>query len=63
MADVDPKGAIFVGKSTKPELLSLPFAPRHEDGTCEPAAPLAEKREAVPPLGGLATLRKTRTGD
>jgi hypothetical protein len=29
MADVDPKGAIFVGKSTKPELLSLPFANRH----------------------------------
>lgn len=44
-------------------LLSLPFAPRHEDGTCEPAAPLAEKREVVAPLGGLAALRKIRTGD
>jgi uncharacterized protein len=29
MADVDPKGAIFVGKSGKPELLSLPLANRH----------------------------------
>jgi DNA helicase HerA-like ATPase len=29
MAEVDPKGAIFVGKSIKPELLSLPFANRH----------------------------------
>src|SRR5262245_42846731 len=29
MADVDPKGAIFVGKGEKPELLSLPFANRH----------------------------------
>src|ERR1043165_9845641 len=29
MADVDPKGAIFVGKGEKPELLALPFANRH----------------------------------
>jgi hypothetical protein len=29
MADVDPKGVIFVGKSGKPELLSLPLANRH----------------------------------
>jgi uncharacterized protein len=29
MADVDPKGAIFVGKGVKPELLSLPLANRH----------------------------------
>jgi DNA helicase HerA-like ATPase len=29
MADVDPKGAIFVGKSSKPELLSLALANRH----------------------------------
>jgi hypothetical protein len=29
MADLDPKGAIFVGKSTKPELLALALANRH----------------------------------
>src|SRR5258705_5911498 len=29
MADIDPKGAIFVGKSSKPELLSLALANRH----------------------------------
>src|ERR1700704_1796710 len=29
MADVDPKGAIFVGKSFKPELLTLALANRH----------------------------------
>jgi DNA helicase HerA-like ATPase len=29
MADVDPKGAIFVGKSAKPELLALALANRH----------------------------------
>ena len=44
-------------------LLTLPFAPRHEDGIGESAAPLAEKGEALPRLGGLAALRKIKTGD
>jgi uncharacterized protein len=45
-------------------LLSLPFAPRHEDGTCVSAVPAAEKRDAVSPLAGLAAaLRKTKAGD
>ena len=45
-------------------LLSLPFAPRHEDGTCVPSVPTAEKRDAVSPLTGLAAaLRKTKAGD
>jgi len=29
MAEIDPKGAIFVGKSSKPELLTLALANRH----------------------------------
>lgn len=44
-------------------LLSLPFAPRHEDGPCEAALPAPEKRDAVSPLAALAALRKTKTGD
>ncbi len=44
-------------------LLALPFAPRHEDGTCVPAAQTAEKGGAGSPLAGLAALRKTKTGD
>ena len=44
-------------------LLSLPFAPRHEDGTCVPAVPTAEKRVAVSPLAGLTALRKRKSGD
>ena len=29
MAEIDPKGAIFVGKNSKPELLTLALANRH----------------------------------
>lgn len=44
-------------------LLSLPFAPRHEDGTCVLAAQTAAKGDAVSPLAGLAALRGTKAGD
>ncbi|TMG83579.1 MAG: hypothetical protein E6H67_03705 [Betaproteobacteria bacterium] len=44
-------------------LLSLPFAPRHEDGTCVPAVPAAEKRDAVSPLAGLAAALRKKAGE